>query len=715
MEPESRRAGEPGRGQKPWQTISFVGAGLRPRPGSCWHGWRDSVRDRRLGYPSSPGRDGYSSPQRVDDGGAETEAGGRGGPPLRRFGDWCFRRGVGFAAGLLMLLTMALSGQGKPALLWPLAIREGITSSFGEYRRTHFHGGVDMRTHQEEGWPCFAPADGRITRLRREPGGYGRVLYLDLDDGRTIVYGHVCRFENARLHLDDALYRACERAGTSFPGDVTLVPPVHVKAGDTVCYSGELGIGTPHLHLEVRRGDEQLDPFIEGLPLPEGVGTPRIAGITFEPQDASGTVDGGFAPVFVQAVKKAEGYQLARTVSVGGAVDLFLSAGDHLGVPGNTTGVPVIEASLDGEVFSKMDLKRVSLARFKDSPALFAPDYDRPATNTYRLRKLPWITVADLTGDGLPPGLAPGPHALEVTASNRAGHQAVLRGTLARETGAVDGRLALPGTGYRLLGHEITPAGLLLTLSRTSREGVTPVSVGGQPVRTIRVAVNGRSADGKVTALIPKEELPHEGVPVMVGGVSSDFFAASGPGRISAGSVRLNLPEGSVGTAASATAASGMPPGSAARLAVGPYCLQARATVEFPGVAPRPGMGVYAGGTLFLDRWSGKAVGFRADGLYDLRLDRTPPQIGKPFLASIPHIDAPEVRFVLGDSGSGPSVRSLSVKLDGRTAFFDYDLATRTVRVDLSRFSPGKHTLAASVSDFLGNTTALPPTGFVTK
>ena len=620
-----------------------------------------------------------------------------------------------FGLAMITLGSVAATPGGPTPLLWPLGVREGITSSFGEYRRTHFHGGVDMRTHQEEGWACFAPADGRVTRLRREPGGYGRVLYLDLDDGRTIVYGHVCRFENAKLHLDDALYRACERAGTSFPGDITLDPPVRVKAGDTVCYSGELGIGTPHLHFEVRRGDEQLDPFIEGLPLPDGVGTPRIAGITFEPQDASGTVDGEFSPAFVPAVRKAEGYQLARTVSVGGAVDLFLSAGDHLGVPGNTTGVPVIAASLDGAVFSRMDLKRISLARFKDSTALFAPDYDRPGTNTYRLRKLPWITVADLAGDGLPLNLGPGPHALEVTASNRAGHEAVLRGTLLRESGAVDKPLALPGSGYKILGHEITPAGLVLTLSRTSREGVTPVSVGGRPVQELRVAVNGKAANGKVTALIPREALPHEGAPVVVGGIASAFLAASGPGHIAVGSVRLNLPAGSVGTAAPATAASGLPPGSAARLAVGPYCLQARATVEFPGVAPRAGMGAYAGGALFLDRWSGKAVGFRADGLYDLRLDRTPPQIGKPFLARIPHIDAPELRFVLSDAGSSPSVQSLSVKIDGKAAFFDYDLATRTVRVDLSRFSPGKHTLTASVSDFLGNTTALPPTGFVVK
>ena len=616
-----------------------------------------------------------------------------------------------FGLAIITLGSLAATPGGLThTLLWPLAIREGITSSFGEFRRTHFHGGVDMRTHQEEGWACIAPADGKVTRLRREPGGYGRVLYLDLDDGRTIVFGHVCRFENKNLHLDDALYRACERAGTSFPGDITLDPPIRVKAGDTVCYSGELGIGTPHLHFEVRRGDEQLDPFVEGLPLPDGIETPRIAGITFEPQDITGTVDGGFAPVFVPATRTSEGYRLSRTVTMGGAVDLFLSAGDHLGVPGNTTGVPIIVASLDGAVFSRMDLKRISLAHFKESPALFNPDYDRPGTNTYRLRKMPWITVDDFSGDGLPKNLGPGKHQLEVTTSNRAGHSALLEGTLLGEKNLTEGRLALPGSGYKILGHEITPAGLVLTLSRSSREGVTPVSLGGHPIRDLRVEENGQ-----ITALIPREEIPAAGSAVVVGGVSSPFLVASGPGTITQGAVRLNLPAGAVGTASSAVTPSGMPPGSAARLAVGPYCFQARATVEFPGVAPRAGMGVYAGGTLFLDRWSGKAVGFRADGLYDLRQDRIPPQFGKPFLARIPHINAPELRFTISDQGSAPSVQSLAVKIDGKQAFFDYDLATRTVRVDLSRIPSGKHTLAASVSDFLGNSTALPPTPFVVK
>lgn len=618
------------------------------------------------------------------------------------------RSAATLAAALLGLAALAGDAP-KPTLLWPLPIREGITSSFGEYRRTHFHGGVDMRTHQEEGYACYAPADGKVARIRREPGGYGRVLYLDLDDGRTIVYGHVCRFENARLRLDDALLRACERAGSSFPGDIAVEPPVRVRAGDTVCYSGELGIGTPHLHFEVRRADEQLDPFLEGLPLPEGMEPPRVAGITFEPQDATGAVDGGFEPVFVAATRNGDGYRLSRPVTVSGAVDLFLSAGDHLGVPGNTTGVPVIEASLDGVTFSKMDLRRISLAHFKESPALFAPAYDRPGTNTYRLRKLPWITLTELAGDGLPRALGAEAHELSVVVSNRAGKSVRLTGTIRGDAKPPERRTALPGTGYNILGQELTPAGLVLRLSRSSKEGSTPVSVGGKAIRDLLFGSNGQT-----TALIPREELTREGARVSVGGSESSFFVAAGPGHVTVGNIRLNLPDGAVGTASAATPAAGMPPGSAARLAVGPYCYESRATVEFPGIAPKGGVGVFGGG-IFLDRWSGKAAGFRTDGIYQLRADKSPPSFGRPFLARIPHIDAPELRFTLGDEGAGPSIQSLAAKIDGKAVFFDYDLATRTVRIDLSRLPGGRHTLTASVSDFLGNTSALAPFAFSTK
>ncbi|MDE5559160.1 MAG: hypothetical protein K2I84_00720, partial [Bacteroidales bacterium] len=36
-------------------------------------------------------------------------------------------------------------------LLYPLFIRPQIAGSFAELRRTHYHGGLDFRTHQHTG------------------------------------------------------------------------------------------------------------------------------------------------------------------------------------------------------------------------------------------------------------------------------------------------------------------------------------------------------------------------------------------------------------------------------------------------------------------------------------------------------------------------------------------------------------------------------------
>ena len=100
------------------------------------------------------------------------------------------------AACWIMAPSVPGAADGSHLLLWPLPFRSGCSSSFGEYRETHFHGGIDITTRRTIGWPCLAVADGRVVRIRREPGGYGRVLYLRLDDGRTAVYGHVCRFDS---------------------------------------------------------------------------------------------------------------------------------------------------------------------------------------------------------------------------------------------------------------------------------------------------------------------------------------------------------------------------------------------------------------------------------------------------------------------------------------------------------------------------------------
>lgn len=78
-----------------------------------------------------------------------------------------------------------------PAPLGPAAM---VTSSFAEYRAGHYHGGVDYSTGGREGLPIPAPAAGWVYRVRASGVGYGQAVYYRLDDGRTLLYGHLSGF-----------------------------------------------------------------------------------------------------------------------------------------------------------------------------------------------------------------------------------------------------------------------------------------------------------------------------------------------------------------------------------------------------------------------------------------------------------------------------------------------------------------------------------------
>jgi len=83
------------------------------------------------------------------------------------------------------------------ALLPPMKRPLVLTSSFGEYRPGHYHGGDDLSTGGVPGEPVLAPAAGYVWRLRASGVGYGRSIYFRLDDGRTILYGHLSAFAPA--------------------------------------------------------------------------------------------------------------------------------------------------------------------------------------------------------------------------------------------------------------------------------------------------------------------------------------------------------------------------------------------------------------------------------------------------------------------------------------------------------------------------------------
>ena len=80
---------------------------------------------------------------------------------------------------------------------WPTDAGHIVTSCFGEYRRTHFHGGIDISTGDRTGYRVFASRGGYVRRIRIEADGYGKMLYVRHADGYTTTYAHLDRFAGA--------------------------------------------------------------------------------------------------------------------------------------------------------------------------------------------------------------------------------------------------------------------------------------------------------------------------------------------------------------------------------------------------------------------------------------------------------------------------------------------------------------------------------------
>lgn len=95
------------------------------------------------------------------------------------------------------------------------------------------HEGIDLIAPQ--GTPVRAAADGVVTSITRSRGGLGTQVVIDHGNGYTTTYAML--------------------------GDVNTHPGVKVKRGAKI---GEVGISSsmffPHLHYEIRHGDDILNP-----------------------------------------------------------------------------------------------------------------------------------------------------------------------------------------------------------------------------------------------------------------------------------------------------------------------------------------------------------------------------------------------------------------------------------------------------------------------
>ena len=240
----------------------------------------------------------------------------------------------------------------------PLDLPPSLAGSFGELRANHFHSGLDYRTNQREGYPVYAAADGYVSRLRVQIGGFGNAVYISHPNGYTTVYAHLQRF-NERISqiIKDYQYRK-QLYDVDFPLMMLEIP---VKKGEVIAWSGNTGGSAgPHLHFEIRdsKTEETINPQLFGIDIPDkvkpvisGLYLYRLNGRAFSEKTTSQAIQ----------LSGANGNYIAaqgKTVMISGETGFGIITIDRQLAGGNTNGVYSIEMLLDEQLIFSSALER---------------------------------------------------------------------------------------------------------------------------------------------------------------------------------------------------------------------------------------------------------------------------------------------------------------------------------------------------------------------
>jgi murein DD-endopeptidase MepM/ murein hydrolase activator NlpD len=131
-----------------------------------------------------------------------------------------------------------------------------ISSGFGRREHpvlgyTRMHRGTDFAA--PSGTPIKASGNGTVKEAGVR-GGYGNFLHIQHNATYSTAYGHILRFAKG------------------------IRPGSKVKQGQIVAYVGSTGVSTgPHLHYEVRKHGQQINPMSADLPTSNPLSKTQLA------------------------------------------------------------------------------------------------------------------------------------------------------------------------------------------------------------------------------------------------------------------------------------------------------------------------------------------------------------------------------------------------------------------------------------------------------
>jgi hypothetical protein len=234
--------------------------------------------------------------------------------------------------------------------IWPTNASINITSSFADYRRTHLHEGIDISTNNQTGYPVYASRDGYVCRIFISRRGYGKMLYVRHNDGFVTMYAHLQKFSDPIDKYAKQLQKQSRKYSLEVDIDSSMF---RVSKGDLIAHTGNTGIGSAHLHFEVRDASfNPINPFL----LPQisssinDVIPPVFHMIAFTPLSGSAKIQGKHRTWVSDAKREGSGeYILPQPVKLSGAVGISVRATDQADILKYRTGAYRFEMYVDGQ------------------------------------------------------------------------------------------------------------------------------------------------------------------------------------------------------------------------------------------------------------------------------------------------------------------------------------------------------------------------------